>query len=870
MASLAEALYGLPTERLRALVQTRDVALTKFSLTPSKRQLVQFLAGELSKAASIAKTITQCNARELRLLQLMLSLEGGAEVPWECVVAAAGGSSLSEALAGVVARLEVLGLAFRLSNGNVFLPDAVRPHIPASLPDRYSLTRCLNAYDMPALKRIYFNLALGREPGSKNQIIEAIRGHLLQSDLPQALNNPLDEEEVAVLEYLIQVGGWATPLDVATAVLGGRTDDFFRYDWQNRWKQGRERNAVDHLLARGILYVVSHGYAFNLYLVLPGDLLRTLTGDVNTAFWTRALEAPVPLTEPPATRTHHSTLIRDAVSLLAYVATQEAVRTNTGHIHKTNLKNAARSLSLPEERYAAFIYALCRQAQLIAPQGERAVYTLTERGQAWLHADMTTQVRALFEAWRTGMVWAEMYNDPLLKADDYRPEEKVLQMRQATLALLASAPKDAFVDISSLTDVLAFRHPLLLAQSAVMGPDLVASPAMFVRRLVGECLYWLGLAELGRTEAPGPTSGGLGGASAPAQPTAAMARGKAVQKPAEPDANAYRLTPLGAYLLGAPETEAPPEEPREDKFIVQANAEIFVPPYLEPSTLFQLLTLTEAPAKGGAGNTVRLTRESIRNALDSGKTPRELLSFLQTSARTGIPQNIEYLINEVADKHGHIHIGTAQMYLQVDSPLLLQELQARRELKPYFVRALSDTVALIQADDIEKVLRELRKAGYLPVSDDAPKARKAARSAAVAKAFTLPAPRKTRAASAAADSLDWERIAQEDSKPWDTATRPAPSAPTPPVTAEERAPANGTHDRTQIGVLMAQAAQNRRCVEIAYKRQSDPVATRRLIEPHVVVGDFVSAFCRSTNSYDSFNIKRMQWARLTDQPFEEG
>ncbi|HZP84143.1 MAG TPA: helicase-associated domain-containing protein [Chthonomonadaceae bacterium] len=874
MASLAEALYALPTERLRTLIKTRDVALSRLSLTPSKRQLVQFLAGEISKANSVVQAIAQCNARELRLLQLILSCDSGSDVAWERVRAMAGGLALEEALSGVMARLEDLGLAFRLPPDKVYLPDPVRPHIPVSLPDRYPLARCLDTYDFPTLKRIYFNLALGKEPGSKPETIEAIRAHLVQDDKGMRLKNPLDAEEIAVLEYLIQNGGWATPADVATAVLQGRTEDFFRYDWQNRWKQGRERNSVDHLLARGILHVVAHGYAFNLYLILPGDLMRALTGDVNTAFWTRPLDTPAPLPVPPASMTRHTGLIRDVVSLFAFLAHQEAVRTNTGHIHKSSLKNLARALSLPDERYAGFLYAVCREAKLIAPEGEKQAYTLTERGESWFHADATTQIRALFEGWRAGDVWAEMYNDPLQKVGDYRPRENILRMRHALLGLLSSCPAENAYDLSALADVLAFRHPLMLAQSATMGPDLVASPALFVKRLVGECLAYLGLVELGRGEAK---AAGSVSAEVPAARKAALGveRGKPARKPPEPEVTAFRLTPLGAHLLGVAGAEAPAEEPRESKVIVQANAEIFLPPYLEPHTLYQLLQLAELPTKGGTSHTVRLTRESIRSALDNGLSARELLSFLQTCARTGIPQNIEYLIREVADRHGHIHIGRAQMYMQVDSPLLLQELQARKEFKPYFVRALSDTVALLQGEDTDKLLRELRKAGYLPVSDDPPAP--SVRKADVGASFPLSqlranAPTQKRRMDEAEDVLDWSRIAKEDGKPFHV---PAPAAK--PARAVENvveettpAPANVVRDRTQIGVLLAQAAQGRKCVEIAYKRMNDVLATRRVIEPRVVIGDFVSAFCRESQSYDSFNIKRMQWARLTGQAFEEG
>src|SRR5579859_6401254 len=98
MASLAESLYGLPTERLRTLVQTRKMDLKKLSLIPSKRQLVQFLAGELSKSGSIAQAILQCNARQLRLLQLLLIGEGEQVVPWAELQEVAGGQKMAGAI----------------------------------------------------------------------------------------------------------------------------------------------------------------------------------------------------------------------------------------------------------------------------------------------------------------------------------------------------------------------------------------------------------------------------------------------------------------------------------------------------------------------------------------------------------------------------------------------------------------------------------------------------------------------------------------------------------------------------------------------------------------------------------------------------
>ena len=925
MPSFAEVLYNLSTERLRKLVQNRHLNENKkLALIPTKKQLAQFLEAELNMPASVSEAITLCNGRELRMLQLLVGAESEQLTLWSELLAAAGGdANLSDALQVVLERLEELGLAFRIYGDTrnetkketvsghkapilgVFMPSAVRQFVPASLSDRYTLERCLELYDANSLKRICDRLGLAQDTKTVN--IQAIKKCLLLNGAEMRLKHPLTADEVNVLEYVLQSGGAATAFEVATAVMSGQSEDFFRYDWQNRWKQGKERNAVDTLLARGLLYVVAYGYGYNLFLVIPGDLLRALSGNSDMAFWTSPPIAPTPLTGVPLRPARHASLLRDVVALLGFVSSQDATRTNTGHIHKTSLKNLMRGLSLPEERYTSFLYAVCREAGLIATQGERQVYKITPTGNNWLYRDSMTQTHALVEAWRRGSLWSEMYNDPLHKANDYRSRESVVRMREAALSIVTEAANSeaanseatdtkttgteaaasvgsgsdksklneqsqdsTFYDLTSITETLAFRYPLLLVHSATMGPDLVPSPANFVRLLIGECLYWLGVVELALPEPmPGAanslTASGVGVKAVAGGADNAMTRGVANNKPTLPDAIGFRLVAGGAYLLEIEGVPAPTPHPREEQFIVQANGEIFLSPYLEPATLYHLLAMTETPAKGATGNTVMLTRDSIRRCLDQGERPRDVLAFLQRHSRTGIPQNVEYLINDVGDKHGHIHIGKAQMYVQVDTPLLLKELEARRELKPYFVRSLSDTVAILNADDPDKLLRELRKAGYLPVSDDATPQSTLRLSAPPPVLSTPAAPSKNAEAkkrAARPATVDWDRIAQEDDKPFyqggKAVTRAAEMTGT--VT-------NGLRNQALIQTMLIQACKTHTVVEIDYLETGHTQPVRREIEPERIQGTLVSAFDRLTDTLISFNITRIQWARLTGEKF---
>ncbi len=901
MPSLVEALYNLPTETLRKLVQARRMDAKKLALIPNKRQLAQFLSAELNKPTSLSDAITQCNARELRLLQLLMITEIGQAMAWDKLLEMAGGQSVELAVSATLSRLEELGLAFRVG-AQALLPDAARSYIPASLSDRYTLERCLDQYDAQSLKRICATLGLPQETKPLN--VRAIKSYLMEHARTMSFKNPLTEDEVAVLEFMVQSNGDATALEVATTALKGRTEDFFRYDWQNRWKMGNERNAIDTLLARGILHVVAYGYGYNLFLVIPGDLLRALSGGGDQNFWTGPVPAPVPLPASPERTSRHPGLLRDVVALLGYVSAQDAVRTNTGHIHKTSLKNLARTLSVPEERYASFLYAVCREAGLIAVQGEKQVYTITPAGNSWLAWDSLAQTRALTDAWRKGMLWSEMYNDPLHKANDYRSQEAIQRLRQSALSVIvkptpqsnisdsassntgssdnasanansansvssnASSNEEVFYALDSISDTLTFQYPLLLAHSAAMGSDLVSSPTAFIRLLVGECLYWLGLVELAEEKMADTQSSIVNRQSEISQPSTSL-RGAAAQKPTLPDAAGYRLTPMGRFLLGVMGAPAPAPDPREDQFIVQASGEIFLSPYLEPSTLYHLLAMTEPPAKGGTGNTVSLTRDSIRRCLDQGEQTRDVLAFLQGHARTGIPQNVEYLINDVGGKHGHIHIGKAQMYVQVDTPLLLKELEARRELKPYFVRSLSDTVAILKADDPDKLLRELRKAGYLPVSDDdKPQSTLSLKTKNAPPVVPIPIEvdaKKAKYAAKVDATLDWDRIAQEDGKSWQTQTPSVTPGATP---AGGGTVSNVVRNQTLIKTLLMQASKTHTVVEIEYLETGKPGLIRREIEPGRIMGQILAAYDRLTNEQMTFNITRIQWARLTGELFE--
>ena len=189
-------------------------------------------------------------------------------------------------------------------------------------------------------------------------------------------------------------------------------------------------------------------------------------------------------------------------------------------------------------------------------------------------------------------------------------------------------------------------------------------------------------------------------------------------------------------------------------------------------------------------------------------------------------------------------------------------MQARRELKDYFVRTLGDTVAILSAPDPDKLLKDLRKAGYLPISDDAPRA----------SAFQLTSPptiparssgaspssKPMRRAASVDTTVDWERISREDGRPWREANA---------VAAPVGRPEGAVQDKSNIRNLILNAIRSSQRMQIAYAGHVGMPPQVQTVEPVRVMGNFVIAFLPVEMEEVTLNINRIQWAKPTGEVF---
>jgi hypothetical protein len=61
----------------------------------------------------------------------------------------------------------------------------------------------------------------------------------------------------------------------------------------------------------------------------------------------------------------------------------------------------------------------------------------------------------------------------------------------------------------------------------------------------------------------------------------------------------------------------------------------------------------------GAAMVYRVSEQSIRHALDTGRSADALHTFFERSSKTPVPQGLTYLINDVARRHGQLRVGMA-------------------------------------------------------------------------------------------------------------------------------------------------------------------------------------------------------------------
>jgi len=371
-------------------------------------------------------------------------------------------------------------------------------------------------------------------------------------------------------------------------------------------------------------------------------------------------------------------LLRHTALLARTWAAAPAAMLRSGGLPVRELRRTALALET-DDATAAAVVELAAGAGLVADDGDEPASFVTVDLDDWLSTPPAEQWGRLVRAWvrspRTP--WAVGTRDErgaaraALAADLERPW--VVLLRRRVLAVLAQNPGRT-LDAEQVHAVLAWSSPRAVP------------PVSAVAALLAETRSW------------GVTGRG------------ALSRaGRALVAELEADGTAPRGAD-GITLTAALDAMLP--APVED-LLLQGDLTGVVPGR-PAAALESLLDLSSEVESRGAGLTVRFTPASVTRALDAGMSGTALRAALARFSPSPLPQPLEYLVDDVARRHGTVRVGTAQSYVRVADPAVAAAILTHRALEGAEAFLLAPTVVAAQVP--AAVLAEaVRAAGSSPV-----------------------------------------------------------------------------------------------------------------------------------------------------------
>lgn len=434
---------------------------------------------------------------------------------------------------------------------------------------------------------------------------------------------------------------------------------------------------VQRLLAAGLLRRAGEDT-----VILPRDVGQVLRGEEPGPF---GLTAPDPVVGTGTKKDVDASaagaameLLRQVEVVLEILSAAPVPELRNGGMGIREVKRLSRATGVDEPRLGQILEVVAA-AGLVAsgvpdpePAGDADSYWAPT-----VLSDRFTEAPPARRWWQLATSWLDLPARPGLvggRSQDGKPYAALSDSlyssaapldRRLLLDLLAELPPGARVDPVSASRALVWRRP---RWSARLQPGPVG-------HLLEEA-HTLGLT-------------GRGGLSSPAR---ALLAGD--QEAAERAMSAIMPAPV-------------------EHFLVQADLTVVVPGPLVRELADELGAVADLES-AGAAMVYRVSEQSIRHALDTGRHAESLQTFFKKHSKTPVPQGLSYLITDVARRHGQLRVGVAASFLRCEDPALLAHAVAAPGVE---MRLLAPTVA-VSATPISEVLVALRAAGFAPAAED--------------------------------------------------------------------------------------------------------------------------------------------------------
>jgi hypothetical protein len=663
----AAALSGLSDVELHRLLERRPDLLS----SPAPASFPE-LAGRAGTPASLAAALRTLDLGTLRLAELLAVVGLPTTVP---ALAEAAGPGLDPMrLEAGLTTLAGLGIALPSSDGTISGPPGLGAPFgrPGGLgPPVAELAKV--GVSAERLERILGNLGVVRPAGTaKAALVRAVSAALASPEVVARAAAEADQDARRLLDEALATAGPITVMGVGYGRFAGYAD----------------AEPASWLLERGLLLPVTYSQ-----LVVPREAALGLRGGLVFPSWPEppSAEALDPLPDGPARAAAAATrAVVAAEGVCARLDREPLPLVRAGTVAVRDLGRLARDLDLTDEELALLIDLLVETGILAVggPFGQRSL-GLRPEADAWLSASRSRRWIDLVTAWRSADLAVEDHlvtSDPGSRAaptsDRARPLAgrrlaAAAARRRALLELLAASP--GATALGGLARLLAWRQPMVWPDPAGGGPDDLEATV----RAVLDTAAFLGVAVTEGRQA----QAGLA--------TREWLAGKA--------------WPAGLAEV----VEALPDGP--DHFLLAGDLTVVAPGGLAPGVETRLAGLADREAAGSG--IWRIHDASLRRAFDEGRTADEVLEFLRRHSSTPLPQALEYLVADVARRHGRLRVGGATTYLRGDPAMVAGAVRsaAGRRLG---LRELAPGVAVTGRSQRE-LLAALRKAGEAPLAEEA-------------------------------------------------------------------------------------------------------------------------------------------------------
>ena len=580
----------------------------------------------------------------------------------------------------------------------------------------------------------------------------------------------------------------------------------------------RARTPVQRLLARGLLRRIDSGT-----VELPAQVGLALRGNQPLG--------PIELEEPALPRQQRDPsmvdstaagavldLLRHTEKLLSEWSQEPAAALRSGGLGIRDMRRTARHLDV-DESTVALLAEVTVAAGLVAGSDEGAdgrLWLPTVAVDSWLAARPVRRWAMLANAWLElprlpGLAGIRDDKDrPLATLSDELRQPRAAEQRRRILDVLADLPAGSGIQRSDeLAAVLAWRAP---RRGGRRRDEMVSWT-------VREATV-LGVLALGALSSPGRA-----------------------------------LLQDGAGAAAAVLEAALPEP--VDHVLVQADRTVVAPGPLEPELARDIGLVADVESAGGA-TVYRVTEDTVRRALDVGRSATDLHELFRTRSRTPVPQSLSYLIDDVARRHGRLRGGTAAAFLRCDDAVLLAELLAHPVAARCGLRRIAPTV-LVSPLALAPLLEEVRGAGFAPVAEGAD-GQVVALRAAERRARVGPAAMRRGAVSAVLAVPSAPSVpTSEQLAALIRGVRAGDAAATTPRGPALVTGGTSTGDTLELLQGAADAGSN---VWIGYV-DSHGVASKRIVRPVSVGGGVLEGFDRSRGELRRFPLHRITSAAVT-------